>query len=113
MRRPADPGPRICAADRVTSSLALPSTQLVVLDHARQVALVGDVEEHGQAAVDEPDQYSCQIVRASKSNATGIDRMARARPRSATIRIGRRRSRSTQTPAGRLEQDGTAGTRSS
>ncbi len=33
-----------------------------------------------------------------------MDPIATARPRSATIRIGRRRSRSTQTPAGRLSR---------
>ena len=51
-----------------------------------------------------PTMYSCQIVRASKTKAIGIDAIAIARPRSPMIRIGRRRRRSTQTPAGRLSR---------
>ena len=51
-----------------------------------------------------PTTYSCQIVSASNAKAIGIDAMAIARPRSPTIRIGRRRRRSTQTPAGRLSR---------
>ena len=51
-----------------------------------------------------PTTYSCQIVRASNAKATGIEASAIARPRSPTIRIGRRRRRSTQTPAGRLSR---------
>ena len=51
-----------------------------------------------------PTTYSCQIVKASNANATGMDPIAIARPRSATIRIGRRRRRSTQTPAGKLNR---------
>ena len=52
-----------------------------------------------------PTMYSCQIVSASNANATGIDAIAIARPRSPAMRIGRRRRRSTQTPGRQAEQD--------
>src|SRR5258705_7570909 len=48
--------------------------------------------------------YSCQIVSPPSAKAMGIEIRLNARPRSPTIRIGRRRSRSTQTPAGRLRK---------
>ena len=49
------PGPRIWAADRRDLELGVALDELVALDQRRQVALVGDVEEHRQAAVDEAD----------------------------------------------------------
>ncbi len=45
--------------------------------------------------------HSCQNVSASRANATGIEPSRAARPRSAQIRTGRRRRRSTQAPATR------------
>ena len=42
---------------------------------------------------------SCQNVRTPKANASGTEPRSAARPRSAQIRTGRRRSRSTQAPA--------------
>ena len=51
-----DPGADdLSAADRLISSLRVALDELVALDERRQVRLVGDVEEDGQAADDEPD----------------------------------------------------------
>ena len=47
-----------------------------------------------------PTAKSCQIVSASSAHASGTDASTSARPKSAAISSGRRRSRSTQTPAG-------------
>ena len=48
--------PRIVAADWLTWSFELPSSELVALEDRRQVGLVGDVEEDRHHAVDEPDE---------------------------------------------------------
>ena len=101
---PARPGPRICDGCRVISSLELPSTSWSRSTTRRQVALVGDVEEHGEAAVDEADDVQLPD-RQGVEGERDRDRHDRHRPAQvATIRIGRRRRRSTQTPAGRLSR---------
>jgi hypothetical protein len=51
-----------------------------------------------------PTMYSCQIVRPSSAKAIGIESSATARTTSPRMRIGLRRIRSTQTPAGRLRR---------
>ena len=77
--------------------------ELSRVDERRQVRLVGDVEEDGQDA----DARS-RRRRAARSSARRARRRPGSRPaaprgrRRPTIRIGLRRSRSTQTPAGRL-----------
>ena len=52
-------------------------------------------------AVSPDTTRSCGKVRTSSANATGIDARRTARPRSAQMSTGRRRSRSTQAPATR------------
>src|SRR5918996_4457349 len=51
-----------------------------------------------------PTTYSCQRVSASATYAIGIDASNAARPKSPAIRIGRRGSRSTHTPAGSVKR---------
>ena len=78
---------------------------LVALHEAGQVGLIGHVEEDGQDAVDEADDV--QLLDASGRPARrrrGSRAGSTARPRSPTMRMGRRRRRSTQAPAGRLNR---------
>ena len=66
-----------------------------------QVRLVGDVEEDGEDADDEADDVELPDASARRApTRSESTRAATARPRSPAIRIGRRGSRSTQTPAG-------------
>ena len=74
--------------------------ELVALDDRRQVGVVGRVEERGQDRRPGPRRRRAARGSARRAtNATGIDTSRTARPRSAQIRTGRRRSRSTQAPA--------------
>ena len=72
----------------------------VALDDRRQVGVVGRRRRTSSGRRPAPaTTSSCANVRTPSANATGIEPSNTARPRSAQIRTGRRRSRSTQAPA--------------
>ena len=74
--------------------------QLLPLDDRRQVGVVGRVEERRQDR--RQRRHDAAAARTSGRRARrrpGSSRAATARPRSAQIRTGRRRRRSTQAPA--------------
>ena len=75
--------------------------ELLPLDDRRQVGVVGRVEERGEDRGEADTTSSCQNVRTPRAKASGIEPSRTARPRSAQIRTGRRRRRSTQAPATR------------
>ena len=74
--------------------------QPLALDDRRQVGVVGGVEERRQDRRQRRRRRAAATnVRTPSANATGIEPSSTARPRSAQMRTGRRRSRSTQAPA--------------
>jgi len=101
-RRPATLGPAICARERLISSFMLPSTSC-----SRDTTCVRkDWYATSKKAVSTPTQnpatYSCSMCRAPSSAMQGTLPRRSARPRSAATNNGRRRRRSTNAPAGRL-----------
>ena len=101
-RKPLIPKAMNSAAEPLAARRRVGRDQLVALDDRRQVGVVGRVEERrqdrGQAG---HDQELPERQDARARTATGIEPSRAARPRSAEIRTGRRRSRSTQAPATR------------
>ena len=69
--------------------------QLFALDDRRQVGVVGGVEERRQDRCGCRDDHESGNVSTPATNATGTEPSRTARPRSAQIRTGRRRRRST------------------
>ena len=101
----AEAGPADLRGRAADLELRVAVDDLLALDERRQVRLVRDVEEDLERADEEADDE--QLRRASarpRSTRSGRSRGAprgRSRP---TIRIGRRGSRSTHTPAGSVKR---------
>ena len=68
-------------------------------DDGRQEGAIGDVEERREDGRAERDRDEMGKAEADRERASGMLPRIAARPRSATIMTGRRRSRSTQAPA--------------
>ncbi len=101
MTRPASgrPGDLVDRADGLQLGVAL--DQVVPADQVRQVALVGHVEEDGEYAGQQGDQRRAGASSARRpTRRAGTLPRTTARPRSPAISTLRRRSRSTQAPAG-------------
>ena len=97
---PAMPGPPIEPRCATTSSSEFPSTSWSLRTSEGRYVWYETSKKTVQVPTRKPTTYSCQMVSASRRYATGMEARNNPRPRSVTMRMGRRRSRSTQTPAG-------------
>ncbi len=105
MRTPPSARPEVCDASAVISSFELPSTSWSRFTSDGRYDWYATSKKTVEAAVQRSRRR--RAARSSgrrAAKATGIVSRASARPTSPTIRIGRRRRRSTQTPAGRLSR---------
>jgi hypothetical protein len=100
-RTPAAAGPPSCAPERLISSFEFPSTSCSRSTSDGRYDWYATSKNTVQMPTRNPTAYSCQIVRTSSPYAAGTVPRRTARPRSPAIRIGRRGSLSTHTPAGR------------
>ena len=102
---PPRPGAADLCGRAADLELRVAVDDLLALDDRRQVRLVRDVEEHLERADEEcRPRTAAPSVSASAKYAIGTVARSAARPKSPTIRIGRRGSRSTHTPAGSVKR---------
>src|SRR6266487_588369 len=96
---PALPGPPISASASLIPSLLFASTNCSVEMSDGRNDSYATLKKTVSTPVNPATIYSCPRCRVPNSVASGIEPSRTARPISTTIKIGRRRKRSTHTPA--------------
>ena len=97
---PARLGPATCAVETVVCSFAFPSTSCSRSTSDGRYDWYATSKKTVKTPTTNEITSRCHICRRSSAQSSGIAASKSARAASPTIRIGLRRSRSTQTPAG-------------
>ena len=102
-RAPPNPGPATCAAERLISSFEFPSMICARSTSDGRYDWYATSKKTWNTPTRNPTTKSWPSERTSATYAAGIVSRSNARPKSPMMRIGRRGSRSTHTPAGSVK----------